>query len=966
MTKLFEKQRTRGRSSSGLIRFQRSKPSGVSSRTLAIEALESRWLLSGSGLVSYSSDTTMDSLEDTYSFELVGKAVPDEWYNGFGESYVPLGEQEPGDPGQPKVNQLYIWGMTHVDDTVWFGTGANVPSMGHGTSGMGGSETLISVSEGGESQYPLVPDIVRPMLGDWRPPEIFRYDPEGGLIDVTPNDPLLASTLGLRSAGANDEVVFLAGPDIMMLGINLFAFDAQSGAYLGSDHILRYGDIRSWTQVGDQLYTGALKTFSRTGEGVVLRWTGSTRDPFEFTEVGEIDLEAANICEHEGRLYVSTWPLWSGTFMGVLGYRSDATAGIWMSPELGENGLSRWDADDWQQVWSIDQYEPDPVVARSYGGGALYSFDGHLYWGTMQVAGTGAAVFLEAYPDEGLGFMDVFDQTFRPSAFFRGEDFDDPGNTNVEMLFGDETLLKYTPSGSEPGHFDPVPNLHGEPAVFGEAGFGTGTNYYTWSMDVYEDHLYVGTCDFSPSRFADMYIAAGGNVEIVAQMLGGIMLGADLYRFAPDDALGNPVAPQAVTLSGAGNPLNYGFRTMQATEAGLFLGSANCSNLLTEPGPLGVGGWELIRVDVAHSTLTLSASTIAENSPAGALVGILGVAPPDPGEEYLFELTGDAGGRFQIDGNELQVAEGATLDYETAVTHEVTVLATDSQGSSVEQTFSITVTNVNEAPWAITLEGTEVVEQSPTGTLVGTLAAEDPDEGDIPTLVLVDDAGGRFQIVENELQVADGTLLDYTTAPSHTVVVRAVDAGGLAFEREFTIDVREGLSLTGMDVQKGAAQRSFIRYVDLFFASETGLADLVQEGRIQLLRYELDGSGGEIVDLDGVLLANGSQIEFDFGAQGLGGSRSSRAGNGYYEIALDLDRNGTLETTRHFYRLLGDANGDRTVDAGDLDLVSEAMGQTGPNLEADVTGNGRVSFWDWYMTWINSGRGLDGGLPLDD
>ena len=39
------------------------------------------------------------------------------------------------------------------------------------------------------------------------------------------------------------------------------------------------------------------------------------------------------------------------------------------------------------------------MIAKSYGGGSLASYGGYLYWGTMQVPGTGSVVLQEAYPD---------------------------------------------------------------------------------------------------------------------------------------------------------------------------------------------------------------------------------------------------------------------------------------------------------------------------------------------------------------------------------------------------------------------------------------------------------------------------------------------------------------------------------------------------------------------------------------
>jgi hypothetical protein len=78
-------------------------------------------------------------------------------------------------------------------------------------------------------------------------------------------------------------------------------------------------------------------------------------------------------------------------------------------------------------------------------------------------------------------------------------------------------------------------------------------------------------------------------------------LGADVWTFFPDEN-GQPVEPVALTTSGAGNPLNFGIRTMVATSQGVFLGTSNASNLLTEPynppdNTLKAGGWELIRIE---------------------------------------------------------------------------------------------------------------------------------------------------------------------------------------------------------------------------------------------------------------------------------------------------------------------------------------------------------------------------------
>ena len=253
-----------------------------------------------------------------YTFDVVAKASADEWYTGVGQAYVPITDPQPTG-AVAKVNQDYVWGMTHSGNYIWFASGGNVLAQASGAITGSGSPIVTKtwVAEYSESQYPGVPEELRSLLGDWRPPEMHRYNMATGEYEkLAVDDPLLEQTLGIRSAGATDDVVLFAGPNLYYFGMNVFAFNAKTGEYLGSQHVLTYSNIRDWVNVNGQLYTAVSRTFSTTGEGSVLRWTGSLKNPFSFTEVGRLDLEGANLCAHEGRLYVTTWPLGYGSLMG--------------------------------------------------------------------------------------------------------------------------------------------------------------------------------------------------------------------------------------------------------------------------------------------------------------------------------------------------------------------------------------------------------------------------------------------------------------------------------------------------------------------------------------------------------------------------------------------------------------------------------------------------------------------------
>ena len=97
----------------------------------------------------------------------------------------------------------------------------------------------------------------------------------------------------------------------------------------------------------------------------------------------------------------------------------------------------------------------------------------------------------------------------------------------------------------------------------------------------------------------------------------------------------------------------------------------------------------------------------------------------------------------------------------------------------------------NQAPSIVELSANSVYENAANGTIVGTVAATDPDAGDTFTYALLDDAGGRFAIdpATGAITVADGSLLDFETADQHDVVVQVTDAGGLSDTETLSIAV---------------------------------------------------------------------------------------------------------------------------------------------------------------------------------
>ena len=609
---------------------------------------------------------------------LLAKAAPDECYFGPGDpanNYNPQYGNLPIDcsgGGDPKVNQAYVWGLTSSGDNLWFGTWANGLQQVLGTmSTMIGIDfppiqTNSWVAEFGASK--LSPPLPQG-FGDWRPPRMFVFETKTWrLIEKTPPDPLLQITSGIRSAGSLGDVVFFGGPASIIpgaaTGINLFAFNAQTGLYLGSTTIPGYNDIRRWLVVNGVLYAGV---GTATG-GKVLKWTGSLTNLFQFEEVGTLGENAAYLAFHEDRIFVSTW--------GGQGFGVPTASGIWMSPTLNGGSLTTGDAGNWQKVWSITDYEPDLVTAHVTLGGALASFDGYLYWGTMHVPAMAAIGHFMTYglPQQNpLEIVAPVIGTYRSISLFRGNNFGTPGETQ-EVLYGMPMLPAYNPVS---GTWQIVPNGMGNP-LYGLSGFGNIFNNYTWSMEVFNDQLFVGTMDFSylgPDLIHStiQMVLDGLNFQqpidpaLITQIAGffhniDCFFGADLWRF-PSSAL--PAVPEDAT--GVGNITNYGVRNMVvignnnplnlkkstgSTNTGLVLGMANPMNLLTDP--YGIfphqGGWELKLLALDVDKDRIPDFTDGDNDRDGD--GIINFLDYDPTGYFYNEATGEivAGGNISVTG----------------------------------------------------------------------------------------------------------------------------------------------------------------------------------------------------------------------------------------------------------------------------------------------------------------------------
>jgi len=303
------------------------------------------------------------------------------------------------------------------------------------------------------------------------------------------------------------------------------------------------------------------------------------------------------------------------------------------------------------------------VLATAYGGGAEYY--------AVEAAAGDHAIF----DIDGASFDTIIDLLDAAGNVLASNDDNDsdPGSTSYN------SLINYT--------FDNAGTYYLRVREYGSGQSITAGETYTLHVSVESAGIEIaggnGNDELTARQGDDTLIGGGGN-----DTLDGAA-GTDTAIYSGDRAdyaVTYDAGTQTFTVADqrAGSP--DGTDTVTNVELFRFADSTATAAELVEGGS-----------NSAPTDATLSASAIAENSANGTVVGTVTGVDPDAGDDLTYTLTDDAGGRFAIDetSGEITVASGALLDYETEVSHSVTVRVTDHGGLSVDKQFTLDVTNVS-------------------------------------------------------------------------------------------------------------------------------------------------------------------------------------------------------------------------------------------------------------------------------
>jgi VCBS repeat-containing protein len=270
---------------------------------------------------------------------------------------------------------------------------------------------------------------------------------------------------------------------------------------------------------------------------------------------------------------------------------------------------------------------------------------------------------------------------------------------------------------------------------------------------------------------------------------------------------GDGTADAAIVFTGMRTDVNAALAGLVYRPATNFLGTALLTVTTSDGGGSGSGGVltdtdtvaiTVVSVNDTPTDLALSVSTVAENAASGTTIGTLSTSDVDDGDSFTYALvsgTGDTdNSAFTIDGGVLKTA--ASFDFEARNSYSVRVRTIDANGLSIEKSFVITVTNVNEAPASVSLVNTLGQLSQTTNTSTATRLAD---------LQIADDALGSnslslsgpdaasFEISDQgSLYLRAGVSLSYATKPTLSVTISAGDesiAGSNPVSVNYTLDV---------------------------------------------------------------------------------------------------------------------------------------------------------------------------------
>lgn len=221
--------------------------------------------------------------------------------------------------------------------------------------------------------------------------------------------------------------------------------------------------------------------------------------------------------------------------------------------------------------------------------------------------------------------------------------------------------------------------------------------------------------------------------------------------------------------------------------------------------------------------------------------------------------------RFEVVGGQLKLKSGQSLNHETNSTLPLTLIATDSgtPGLSISKTVTVLINDVNEFDPVIQAGLFSIDENSPGGTVVGSVVASDQDTSQSLSYAITSgNADGVFDIDDTgHVILAPSAMLNHEAIASYSLTISVTDSGAPARSASRTFDVVVG------DLNEAPTQITLdmVEVPENLSGAVIGTVSVIDEDAADLHQLTVNDARFEIVDMklklkSGVFLSQANEL----------------------------------------------------------------------------------------------------------
>ncbi|MGB0835894.1 MAG: cadherin domain-containing protein, partial [Psychrobium sp.] len=334
--------------------------------------------------------------------------------------------------------------------------------------------------------------------------------------------------------------------------------------------------------------------------------------------------------------------------------------------------------------------------------------------------------------------------------------------------------------------------------------------------------------------------------------------------------------------------------------------------------------------------INASVNEVGEFARSGATVGITSFAnDADNGDSVTYSLSeaDQRAGLFAIDDDGIITVIG-NLDYETAQSHQVTVIVTSYDTSKSSKTFTITVTDEAEEIVIEQADGGQAIEETAqVGDVVGQVTAVSNDNKEVSYKILSGN-DGNFVTIDNNGEVtltAEGIAAlndDVGNITSLAIEVEAASGSGndrVANTTTVNITLDEIVKPT---IELASASDSGITDDDITNVKKPVITGSGEIGSTVVLTLGGTEIGRGVVEGDGTYAIE-STVSLAQGSHTITVNTTDTAGNSDdAEITITVDTQGEGAIT------IDPVTGDNLIDSSERDTTIELTGSVSGEFKA--------------------------------